>query len=112
MKILFDNGVPNTLAVCLRGHQITCARKVGWHELGNGDLIQRAELTGYEAFLSTDKNFRYQQKVTRGKISVVILDNSRWPVLRLYLDRIAAAMNACTPGSYAEVKIPFKYLKR
>ncbi len=27
---------------------------------------------------------------------------------RLYLDRIAAAVNACTPGSYAEVDIPFK----
>jgi Protein of unknown function (DUF433) len=48
MKVLCDNGVPNSMAVCLRGHQVTFARKVGWHELGNGDLIQRAELAGYE----------------------------------------------------------------
>ena len=38
----------------------------------------------------------------------VTLGNQQWPVVRLYLDRIAAAVNACTPGSYREVEIPFQ----
>ena len=49
-----------------------------------------------------------QQDLSDRKIALVVLGNSQWPVVRLYLDRISAAVNACTPGSYAEVEIPFK----
>ena len=108
MKILFDNGAPKPIARCLTGHEITYARRIGWHELENGELIQKAEEAGYEVLLSTDKNIRYQQNLSGRKIALVILGNSQWPAVRLYLDRIAAAVNACTPGSYAEVEIPFK----
>ena len=108
MKILFDNGAPKPIARCLAGHEITYARRIGWHELENGELIQMAEEAGYEVLLSTDKNIRYQQNLSGRKIALVILGNSQWPAVRLYLDRIAAAVNACTPGSYAEVEIPFK----
>jgi hypothetical protein len=41
MKILFDNGTPNTLSRSLTGHDISFARKIGWHELKNGELIQK-----------------------------------------------------------------------
>ena len=108
MKILFDNGIPRPIAARLTGHEVTLARRIGWHELGNGDLIRQAEEAGYEVLLSTDKNIRYQQNLAGRKIALVILGNQQWPVVRLYLDRIAAAVNACTPGSYAEVEIPFQ----
>ena len=108
MKILFDNGTPKPIARSLTGHEVTFARKIGWHGLENGELIQKAEEGGYEVLLSTDKNIRYQQNVAGRKIALVILGNSQWPNVRLYLDRIAAAVNACTPGSYAEVNIPFR----
>ena len=108
MRILFDNGTPKPISACLSGHQVTYARKIGWHELGNGELIQRAEEAGYEVVLSTDKNIQYQQNLTGRKIALVVLGNQQWPVVRLYLDRIAAAVSACAPGSYCEVEIPFK----
>jgi hypothetical protein len=108
MKILFDNGTPKPIARSLPGHEITYARRIGWHELKNGELIERAEEAGYEVLLSTDKNIRYQQNLTGRKIALVVLGNQQWPVVRLYLDRIAAAVNACTPGGYAEVDIPFE----
>jgi predicted nuclease of predicted toxin-antitoxin system len=108
MKILFDNGTPKPIARYLTGHEITYARRIGWHELGNGELIQQAEEAGYEVLLSTDKNIRYQQNLTGRKIALVVLGNQQWPAVRLYLDRIAAAVNACTQGSYVEVEIPFK----
>ncbi len=62
MKILFDNGTPKPIALSLAEHEITHARKIGWHELKNGDLILKAEEAGYDLLLSTDKNMRYQQK--------------------------------------------------
>jgi hypothetical protein len=108
MKVLFDNGTPKPIARSLLGHEITYTRKIGWHELENGALIQRAEAAGYEVLLSTDKNIRYQQNLMGRKISLVILGNSQWPLVRLHLDKIAAAVNACTPGSYVEVEIPFR----
>ena len=107
MKILFDNGTPNPIAHCLTGHEITYARRIGWHRLENGDLIQQAEEAGYEVLLSTDKNIRYQQNLEGRKIALVVLGNSQWPLVRLHLDKIAAAVNSCTPGSYVEVDIPF-----
>ena len=108
MKILFDNGTPKPISHCLTGQQITFARKIGWHELGNGELIRQAEMAGYDVLLSTDKNIRYQQNLSGRKITLIVLSNQQWPVVRLYLDRIAAVVNAATPGSYVEVSIPFE----
>jgi hypothetical protein len=58
--------------------------------------------------LSTDKNIRYQQNLSGRKIALVILGNQQWPLVRLHLDKIAAAVNAATPGSFTEVEIPFQ----
>ncbi len=108
MKVLFDNGVPKRIADCPIGHEVIRARQIGWHELKNGELIERAEQAGYNLLLSTDKNMRYQQNLGGRAISIVILGNQQWPDVRLYLDRIAAAVNAATPGSYTEVEIPHR----
>jgi hypothetical protein len=108
MRILFDNGTPNPIARSLAGHSVTFARQIGWQELENGELIQKAEEAGFELLLSTDKNIRYQQNLLGRKIALVILGNPQWPTVRMHLDKIVAAVNACTPGSYAEVDIPFK----
>ena len=106
MKILFDNGTPKPIQRNLPGHEVSHARKIGWHELGNGELIRQAENAGYEVLLTTDKNIRYQQNLANRTIALVVLGNSQWPQVRLHLDKIAAAVNACTPGSYVEVEIP------
>jgi hypothetical protein len=106
MRVLFDNGTPKPIARSLSGHTVTFAREVGWHQLENGRLIQQAEEAGYEVLLSTDKNIRYQQNLSRRKIALVVLGRPQWPQVRLYLDRIADAVNAATPGSYTEVEIP------
>jgi hypothetical protein len=108
MKILFDNGAPNPMARSLIGHEVTFARQIGWAELANGELIQRAEDEGYELLLSTDKNIRYQQNLSGRKIALVVLGNSQWPMVQLHLDKIVAAVKAASPGSYAEVEIPFR----
>jgi hypothetical protein len=107
MKILFDNGTPRPIARCLIGHEVIHARRIGWHELENGELIRRAEEAGYDLLLSTDKRIRYQQNLFHRKIALVVLGNQQWPSVRLHLDRVAAAVNAATPGSYTEVEIPY-----
>jgi len=51
---------------------------------------------------------RYQQNLEGRKIAFVVLGNQQRPTLRRYVDRVVAAVNAATPGSYSEVEIPFQ----
>lgn len=108
MRILFDNGTPKSIARSLVGHEVTRARQIGWHELENGALISQAEGAGHDLLLSTDKNIRYQQNLDGRKIAIVVLGNSQWPMVKLNLDKIVAAVNESTIGSYTEVEIPFE----
>jgi hypothetical protein len=80
----------------------------GWDQLVNGELIAAAEAEGFEILLTTDKNMRYQQNLTDRKIAFVVLGNQQWPTLRRYVDRVVAAVNTATPGSYSEVEIPYQ----
>jgi hypothetical protein len=92
----------------LAGHEVTEAIERGWDRISNGELLRLAEEAGFEVLLTTDKQIRYQQNLTGRKIAIVVLGNSTWRVLRLYLDRVAVAVNEATSGSYSEVNIPFK----
>jgi hypothetical protein len=64
MKILFNNGTPNPIARSLIGHEVAFARRIGWHELSNSELIAKAEVAGFELLLTTDKNIKYQQNLS------------------------------------------------
>ncbi len=106
MRILFDHGTPSGIGSALVGHVVTEAIDRGWDRISNGELLQRAEEAGFGLLLTTDKNLLYQQNLTNRKISIVVLGNSTWPYVRPHLDRVLLAVNAATPGSYAEVEIP------
>ena len=51
---------------------------------------------------------RFQQNLAGRRIAVVVISNPQWPVLRLHVERVVAAVNAATPGSYTEVDVPFE----
>jgi hypothetical protein len=109
MRILFDHGAPSGIARSLAGHEVTEAIERGWDRISNGELLMIAEAAaGFELSLTTDKNIRYQQNLRGRNIAIVALGNSAWRMVRKHLDRVAAAVNAATPGSYAEVEIPFE----
>lgn len=107
MLILFDNGTPAPLRYALEGHIVVEAIERGWDRLANGELIAAAEAAGFNLLLTTDKNIRYRQNLAGRAIAFVVLGNQQWPTLRRYVDRVVAAVNAATPGSYTEVEIPF-----
>lgn len=80
----------------------------GWQRFVNGDLLDAAEAAGFDLLLTADKNLRYQQNLTGRKISIVVLGNAQWPVLRRHVERVVAAVDAATPGSFVEVQVPFE----
>jgi hypothetical protein len=79
----------------------------GWDRLTNGELLRVAEEAGFDIFLSTDKNIRYQQNLTGRRIAIVILGNPQRPAVHRHIDLVIDAVNAATPGSFVEVEIPF-----
>jgi hypothetical protein len=109
MLVRFDNGMPRTLArFLIDRHMVTEARARGWAELENGELLDKAESAGFEVFVTTDKNLSYQQNLSRRKIAVVVLGQGRWTLIEPHIARIVTAVNAATPGSFAEVEIPYE----
>ena len=108
MFILLDHSTPSPLRYALKGHEVVEAVERGWERLVNGALLDAAEEAGFELFITADKNLQYQQNLIRRKIAIIALKNAQWPVLRRYHERVVAAVDAATPGSYSEVEIPFK----
>jgi hypothetical protein len=108
MLILFDNGTPAPLRYALKGHIVVEAIERGSERTANGALIAAAEAAGFDLLLTTDKNLRYQQNLKDRKIAFVVIGNQQWPILRHYVDRVIAAVNAATPGSFTEVKISYE----
>ena len=106
MLILFDHVTPSGIARFLPDHTVTKAKDRGWDTLTNGDLLTEAERAGFDVLLTADKNMRYQQNLRGRRIAIIVLSTPRWPVVRLYVERVAAAVNAAKPGSYTEVEIP------
>jgi hypothetical protein len=106
MLILFDHGTPAPLQSFLTGHTVREAKAQGWDTLKNGDLLTAAETGGFAVLVTTDKNMQYQQNLAGRQIAIVVLGNPQWPVLRQHTERVVAAVNAASPGSYTEVEIP------
>ena len=108
MLILFDNGTPAPLRYALKGHAVVEAFERGWDRLLNGELIGAAEAEGFDVLLTTDKNIRYQQNLKGRKIAFVVIGNQQRPTLRHHAEKVLAAVNTATPGSYTEVDVPSK----
>ena len=108
MRILFDHGTPRGLIPSLSKHNVTTAKAQGWERLVNGLLLKAAEEAGFDLLLTTDGNMNYQQNLSNRAIAILVLtDCTKWTQVRLHLDRIATAVDAMTPGSYAEIQIPY-----
>jgi hypothetical protein len=108
MQIILDRATPVPIRPYLAGHTVRTAAQQGWDKLGNSDLLTATEEAGFDLLLTTDKNMRYQQNLAGRKIAIVVLGQQQWPQLRPHIQRVIEAVNAATPGSYAEVEIPLQ----
>ena len=106
MLVLFDHGTPAPIRSFLEGHLVKRTQDLKWDRLTNGELLGAAEESGFDVFLTTDKNIRYQQDLSGRKIAIIVLGNAQWPVLKLHVQRVVDAVSAAKPGSYCEVDIP------
>ena len=106
MRVLFDQGTPVPIQSFLAGHTVSTAARQGWAQLRNGDLLDAAEASGFEVFVTTDRNLRYQQNLKGRVIAIIVLRKQQWPELRAHVPLIVEAVNRATAGTYIEVEIP------
>ena len=91
MKLLFDQGTPAPLRNLLPEHSVDTLAEKGWSAKDNGELLDLAEMEGYEVFVTTDQSLRHQQNLANRRIGVVVL--------------LATAIAAVSPGEIVEVPI-------
>lgn len=106
MKILFDQGVPAPLQRYLPLHDVSTAYEKGWSRLRNGNLLRAAEKEGFEIFLTTDQNLRFEQNLNHRTLAVVILGTTSWPRIKLATDNILAAIETANISQFTFVEIP------
>ncbi len=87
-------------------HIVETALERGWSELENGALVQAAESMGFDLFVTTDKNIRYQQNLTGGRVAIVVLWTTSWPDIKPHAAAIATVAVALQPGEFRELDPP------
>ena len=106
MKVLFDQGTPVPLREFLSGHEVSTAYELGWSALRNGELLAMAEAGGFQVFVTTDNNLRYQQNLQERGIAIVVLSTTSWPRIRLRVEDIKLAIDQAAASGFYEVLIP------
>lgn len=103
MRVLFDQGTPLPLRRHLHPHEVDSVAELGWSELQNGDLLDRAEKADYAALITTDQQWRYQQNLAGRKIRVVVLMTTSWPRIQPKSAEVRSTLERLTEGQYVEM---------
>ena len=106
MRVLFDQGTPVPLRQFLAKHDVSTAFELGWSRLENGELLAAAESAGFDVFLTTDRNLRYQQSLRERRIAIVVLSTPSWPRIRRATEAVTKAVDEAGEASFIEVSIP------
>ena len=105
MKVLLDECTPRVVKKRLPMHDISTVQEMGWAGIKNGELLTRAEAQ-FEAFITTDKNLRYQQNLTGRVLAVLVLPSNQVPVVERVLPAIKSALQTIKAGDYVEIPLP------
>jgi len=106
MNIILDESTPQKLRLIIQGnHKVVTTWFQGWSGMKNGALLEAAEEAGFDLFITADQSLGYQQNLTGRKIALVVLSTNNWDLVRSNIAAIMTAIDAATPGSFAEVEI-------
>lgn len=100
MRILLDENAPSGLRRLLAGHDARTAAEMGWARYSNGQLLDEAEKAGFEALITGDRSFPYQQNLAGRTIAVIVLSTNAWPVIRTQPQTVRRAVANAAPGTF------------
>ncbi len=73
MRLLLDELLPRRLAHELPGHEVENVRAIRWGALENGRRLEVAANAGFDALLTSDRGFEFEQNLDTLPLSVVIV---------------------------------------
>ena len=83
-------------------HTVQTAQEMGWGQLKNGVLLNEAE-SQFDAFITTDQNLKYQQKLVGRKLAILALPTNDWSTIRSRTEEIVARLATLRPGDFVEL---------
>lgn len=106
MRVLFDQGTPVPLRRALPGHLVATVYELGWSTLPDGPLLAAAEDAGYEVFITTDRQLKYQQHLADRRLAILVLGSTSWPRIAPHAEAIGQLAGRLAAGDYREFPIP------
>ncbi len=97
--------MPRPLRKFLPDHTTHTAQEMGWGQLKNGALLEKAE-TQFDAPATTDQNLKYQQSVVGRRIGILVSPTNDWSAIHRKTNEIAVKVAALKPGDFVELVWP------
>ena len=100
MKVLLDECVPGALRRHLRPHNVRTTVQCGWSGIRNSTLLKLAAADGFQAFITTDRGFEYQQNPASLPLPIIILIGKSNDVNDLVplVSQLKDALTSLAPG--------------
>ena len=104
MRVLLDECLPKKLKRLLPGHEVWTVVEKGWAGKRNGDLLALAQ-TEFDALLTVDRNLRFQQRVARFEIGVIVLTvpNNTLEALQPLVPAVLQSLEVLRNGQVVEL---------
>jgi hypothetical protein len=99
MRILLDENIPRPLRGILPGHDVRSVPEMGWASYTNGRLLNEAEAAGFDAIITSDRNFVARQNLSGRNIAIVVLSTNIWPTIRTQPQTVQRAVANASPGT-------------
>ena len=97
MRVLLDESTPRRLGSSFPdSFEIRTVQQMGWAGCGNGELLRLAADHAFDALVTVDQGFEYQQNIAELPIPVVIMiaGRTRLQELRPLVAEVAAALTS------------------
>jgi hypothetical protein len=106
MKLLLDENLPHVLRHEISGHDCYTVAYMGWGGVANGDLLRRARADRFDALLTMDTNFQYEQNPLNLPLAVVVLHSISNDIdeLRPLIPALLTALLSLAPNQIMHVR--------
>ncbi|MEI7983367.1 MAG: DUF5615 family PIN-like protein [Bacteroidota bacterium] len=101
MKILLDENIPRRLKLIFSPDlEIHTVQEMTWQGKKNGELLGLATLSGFDVFITLDKNLQFQQNQKKFSIAVIILDvaDSKYQTIQPLVDKLILTLKETVAG--------------
>jgi hypothetical protein len=107
VKLLLDENLPQQLRRELSGHDVYTVAFMRWSGIENGELLKRAAGSGFDAFITNDRGFQYEQSRELLPLAVVILvcSSNTIDAIRPFLSPLLALLDRLQPCTLYKVDL-------